>query len=348
MLGDHLHPARNPESAIYNELGEIYGRLKLYEPWTDGAKYLSEIAVLVDGWDNPEVNQSASRILSELKYGFDIVHVSLDFSKYKVLIMPDTVRVNSELAEKLKIYLDNGGKIISTGFSGLSPDDSGFALPEWDFEFLGKSTSDTSYFKLESQLDGLLDIEYSAYSSAIRMKHSKNGTSLASQVDSYFDKKGWNGQHYIFYTPPKAKTENSAIAINSKGTVAHVAFPLFSVYFESFGSVFKAIIKKLLGIFMPDNLIKADSLPVTSRVTLTGNEEYKLLHVKVTYPEIRGKFGIIESHNELRGGKMIYVKGEYSTVMRLPDQMPIDSKTENGYTVLTLPDITGYDMFLLK
>jgi hypothetical protein len=348
MLGDHLHPARNPEPDIYKELGEIYGRLKLYEPWTDGAKYLSEIAVLNENWDNPEINHSAARILAELKYGFDIVHVSLDFSKYKVLIMPDTVRVTSELAEKLKAYLDNGGKIISTGFSGLKPDDSGFALSEWDFEFLGKNDSDTSYFKLESQFDGLPDIEYSTYSSAIRMKASEKGTSLASEVDSYFNKKGWNGQHYIFYTPPKSQNGNSAIAINSEGTVAHVAFPLFSAYFESFGSVFKSIIKRLLTIFMPDNLIKAESLPATSRVTLTGKEEYKLLHVKVTYPEIRGKFGIVESHNELKGGKTISVRGEYSEVLRLPDKMKLDSKTENGYTDITLPDIIGYDMFLIK
>lgn len=194
----------------------------------------------------------------------------------------------------------------------------------------------------------MLDLEYSAYCSAISMKPSENGTSLASEVDSYFDKKGWNGQHYIFYTPPKSQNGNSVISINSKGTVAHVSFPLFSVYFESFGTVFKSIIKKLLNTFMPSNLIRAESLPVTSRVTLTGKEEYKLLHVKITYPEIRGNFGIIESHNELKEGKTISVKGEYSKVLRLPDETEITSKTENGYTYITLPHIVGYDMFLLK
>ena len=99
---------------------------------------------------------------------------------------------------------------------------------------------------------------------------------------------------------------------------------------------------------MPSNLIRAESLPVTSRVTLTGKEEYKLLHVKITYPEIRGNFGIIESHNELKEGKTISVKGEYSKVLRLPDETEIASKTENGYTYITLPHIVGYDMFLLK
>ena len=346
MLGDHLHPARNPDAGIYKELGEIYGRLKLYERWTDGAKYISEVGVLYNEISN--IHYSAARILAELKYDFDIVHTSLDFEKYKVIIMPDSIKVTPQLAEKLKKYLHNGGKIISTGFSGLLADESGFALPEWDFEYLGKNDSDTSYFKLETPINGLLDMEYSAYSPAIRMRTSENSTSLASEVDSYFNKTGWNGMHYVFYTPPKAENGNSAIAINSQGTVAHVSFSLFSAYFESFGAVFKAIIKKLLDMFMPDNLIKADSLPSTARVTLTGTEKYRLLHVKVTYPEIKGKFGIIESHNELRGGKEIAVKGEYSTVLRLPNEEPVPSRVENGYTVVTLPDIVGYDMFILK
>ncbi len=348
MLGDHLHPSRNPESDIYKELGEIYGKLKLYERWTDGAKYVSEIGVLFDGVFLSEIHNSVSRILSELKYGFDIIHVSLDFSKYSVLIMPDNIRVTPQLAEKLKEYLAKGGKIISTGFSGLLPDSSGFALSEWDFEYLGINNSDTSYFKLESQIDGLIDMEYSVYCPAIIMKQPENGVSLAADVGSYFDKKGWNGQHYVFYTPPKSKTGNSAIAINSAGSVAHVAFSLFSAYFESFSTVFKLIIKKLLNIFMPQNMIRADSLPPTARATLTQKNEYKLLHVKVTYPEIRGKFGIVESHTELLGGKTVAVKGEYKSVAKLPSEEPIQSKIKDGYTYITLPQIVGYDMFLLK
>ena len=98
----------------------------------------------------------------------------------------------------------------------------------------------------------------------------------------------------------------------------------------------------------PDNLIKAESLPTTARATLTGNDEYKLLHVKVTYPEFKGKMGIVAEHAELIGGKVVAVKGEYKEVSRLPECEPVKSEIKNGYTFITLPAIVGYDMFLLK
>jgi hypothetical protein len=99
---------------------------------------------------------------------------------------------------------------------------------------------------------------------------------------------------------------------------------------------------------MPDQLIKAPGMPSTSRVTLTGTDSYKLLHVKVTFPEPRGGFDIIEEHVVLPAGRKVYVRGEYKTAQRLPCETPVESVIENGYTVVTLPEITGYDMFLLQ
>ena len=81
---------------------------------------------------------------------------------------------------------------------------------------------------------------------------------------------------------------------------------------------------------------------------MTGNSEYTLLHVKVTYPEIRGKLGVVEEHNLLPEGRTLAVRGKYSSVKRLPDKTNIEFKFEDGYTYITLPEILGYDMFLLK
>ena len=63
---------------------------------------------------------------------------------------------------------------------------------------------------------------------------------------------------------------------------------------------------------------------------------------------MRGKLGVIEEHNVLPEGRTVAVKGEYSCVMRLPDKAPVKSDIKDGYTYLTLPEIVGYDMFLLK
>ena len=179
------------------------------------------------------------------------------------------------------------------------------------------------------------------------MKKKSGNISLAEHVLPYFNE-SYDGRDYNFYTPPTKADGHSVALINKKGNVAHISFPVFSAYLASFSEPHKALVQKILEILYPDNLIKAESLPTSARATLTGNEEYKLLHVKVSYPEFKGTMGIVAEHSELIGGRVVAVKGEYSAVQRLPECEKVESKIKDGYTYITLPSIVGYDMFLLK
>ena len=44
-------------------------------------------------------------MLGELKYTYNIVNEEMDFSSYKLLILPDQIRLNPRLSEKLAAYL---------------------------------------------------------------------------------------------------------------------------------------------------------------------------------------------------------------------------------------------------
>ena len=347
-LGDHLHPAENAISDVYRDLGEMYEKIEAYEKWTDNAKYIPEMAVLVDTMYLGTPYTSAARMLSELKYTFDFVRAERDFSGYKLLILPDTVTVTEELAGKLSDFLAKGGKIISTGFSGLTPDKSGFALPAWDFAFRGLDESNTTYFKLRYTAEGVADMPYSTYAAGIRMGEKEGNDCLAASVSSYFKKTGWDGLHYYFYTPPKEENGDATVLINKEGNVAQVSFPLFTAYFQSFATVFKSILDTLLSRMLDKRLLLARELPSTARTTLTGTEDYTLLHVKVSYPEIRGKFGIVEEHTVLPAGRRVGVLGEYKAAKLLPDGEALPLSVEDGYSFVTLPEITGYAMILLK
>ena len=359
MMGDHLHPARLPDRDIYRDLGEIYGRIKEYEEWTLDARYIPEIAIITSNKYIGQGGYGAAQMLSELKYNYDIVWHESDFSKYKLLIIPHGVNFTDKSAEALRAYLKSGGKVISCGSSLVDTDNGKFILPEWSFEFISKNEKDpkitqaicdaayTTYFKVLYPTS-MADICYSQYETAIRMKAGEKNTTLAEEYDSYFDGPGYDGRHFIYYTPPYKSTGNSVIAVNEEGNVAHISFPIFAAYRKSASPVYKDSIKYLLTSFYPDNLIKAQTMPITSRITLTGNSEYTLLHVKVTYPEIRGKLGVVEEHNLLPEGRTLAVRGKYSSVKRLPDKTNIEFKFEDGYTYITLPEILGYDMFLLK
>ncbi|MBR5140748.1 MAG: beta-galactosidase trimerization domain-containing protein, partial [Clostridia bacterium] len=323
------------------------------------ARYVPEIAILTSNKYIGAGGYGAAQMLSELKYTYDIVWHENDLSKYRLVIIPHGVVFTEKTKAALQSYLRSGGKIISAGSSGVDIDNGEFALPEWSFEFVSKIEKDpkitqaicdaayTTYFKVLYPTDKA-DMCYSQYETAISMRAGAGNTTLAEEYNSYFKGPGYDGRHFIYYTPPYESTGNSVIAVNSTQNVAHISFPIFSAYRRSASPIYKDAIKYLLDAFYPDHLIKSESLPVTARATLTGNDEYKLLHVKVTYPEIRGKLGVVEEHNVLPAGRIVAVKGEYSSVKRLPDEELMDFEIKDGYTHITLPQIVGYDMFLIE
>ena len=52
-------------------------------------------------------------MLMELGYQFDFIDSTLDFDKYRLLILPDVIPVDEELRDKLSTYLKKGGKLFS-------------------------------------------------------------------------------------------------------------------------------------------------------------------------------------------------------------------------------------------
>lgn len=348
MLGDHLHPAELAESEVYRELGEIYEEIMAYEKWTDFAKYDAEIAVLSDVRKLGPTHYGIGRLLSELKYTFNIVMTDGDFSAYKLVILPDHTHVDERLAAKLKDYLAKGGKVISTGTSGLTPDGTGFALPEWDFDYCGMDPMEISYFRMNVESREVAkNFRWDTYSHSMLMKAREGNTSLGEHITTYFHRE-FDGEHWFYYTPQKNETGYSIALVNGAENVAHIAFPLCEAYMENFLAAHRVLLGALIDRFLPDRLICADALPISARTTLTGTEDYKLFHVKVTYPELRGKMGLIDEHNVLPAGRVVAVKGEYTSVLLLPNETPVAAEVHDGYTYITLPEITGYAMFLLK
>jgi hypothetical protein len=74
-----------------------------------------------------DADEGALRMLLELQYQFQFVDHDADFTRYRVLILPDTVTLDPPLAEKVRAYLHAGGKLLVTGRSGLTPTSTAFA-----------------------------------------------------------------------------------------------------------------------------------------------------------------------------------------------------------------------------
>lgn len=140
-IGDHMHPYGEFEKGLFDMVKPLYEKVKATEPWTDDAKYVPEIGILYPSrahfyaeereWT---VNTGVVRMLGELKYQHDFITPNDDLSRFKLLILADDVPLDEKAAQKVKEYIQNGGKVLSTGNSALTPDGKSFALPEWDFE----------------------------------------------------------------------------------------------------------------------------------------------------------------------------------------------------------------------
>ena len=368
-VGDHMHPAENIVADIYKDVGEIYSRVMQYEKYTIPAEYKADIAVLTvsTGYLGNEY-AGLARMLGELQLGFNILHQDMDLAGYRLIILPEGMLVDDALKAKLQAHLDKGGKILSAGTGGLkgktgwvpiadrfcakdipAPEagEGGFALDAYGgIEYLGADGSNTSYFNFINLPEGSAEMPWSMYGESILMKAKDDADVRAEYVKPYFNHH-WDGKHYYFYAPPEKKTGHTAAAVC--GPVAHICFNIFTAYDDAAMREHKLLVKQRIDELLPDPLVKVVSgIPSTARVTLTGTDDYSLLHVKVTFPEPRGKFDIVEEHVTLKKGAVVKVRGEYERVCLLPAETPIESRIEDGYTVVTLPEITGYDMFLLK
>lgn len=342
-VGDHMHPARGLEKDIYAVIGEIYGKVKKYEQWTDEAKYKADIGIVVRrGGMGPE-QQGAARMLSELKYSFEIVNEDMDLSRFRLLILPDETTVNEKLLVKLRAHMQKGGSLLSTGFGGLTTDRRGFAPGLYDYiEYCGADSNNSSYFHTNEKICEA-DMDYDMYVQGMLMK-TDDAFSAASYVKAYFNRH-WDGFHGYFYTPPEKENGYTAAAL--RGNTAHICFKVFTAYNRTASVFHKKLVASLIGRLLPDPFISAPDMPSTSRVTLTGTDSYDLLHVKTTFPEPRGPFDIVEEHVVLPAGRRVSVRGEYENVCLLPERTPVLFEAKEGRTDITLPEITGYAMFLL-
>ena len=135
-IGDQLHPCGELNESTYRLIGQAYSLVEQKEPYCEGAKNLADIAVLsceavLGGGRHSAGTDSdvgASRILLEGKHLFDIIDEEADFSRYRVLILPDQVLLCDALAGRLRAYLENGGRMLLSGCSGLNMARNAFAL----------------------------------------------------------------------------------------------------------------------------------------------------------------------------------------------------------------------------
>src|SRR5205823_5660551 len=142
-VGDQLHPRGVLDPATYDLIGHVYRQVEAKEPWCSGAEALAEVALftpeaigVAEGRVDPAA-AGALRMLRERHYQVDVVDGENDWSRYRLVILPDKITLDEALSQKVSRYLAAGGSLLLSYESGLEPSKSRFVLDELGVEYAG-------------------------------------------------------------------------------------------------------------------------------------------------------------------------------------------------------------------
>ena len=352
-IGGHFHPRGDLETAVLNRIEKIYKDLQTKEEWYDNATPVTDIAIVypkgIHHLRNDAELRSAVRMLCELKQQLDVVTLFSDWSKYEVLIFPDSVLFTDEIAQRVKAHIDDGKYVISTGISGLNTEITGFALEkEWGIMYLGDGNYSPAYFTIGERFGKKLpDMPLSLYSSGIDVQPLTGAKAEAYLVKPY-QNIAWDGIYAITYNPPQEVTDKPVLTINDK--VAHFTHRIFTGYFEKASVELRRLLSNVLNEFHPEPVLKTENLPTFSRVFVTEQPGRRMVHLLSYLPEMRGKTPMIEDGIELHNIKIMLLdeKNDVKKVYVAPEKIGLSFNNSDGYTEVTLSVSKGYSLIVFE
>lgn len=291
LVGDQLHPSGAVNPDTYARIAPAYARVKALEPWLKGARQLSDVGILAvehfappGGRRNAQSDDGAAQMLLEMQIPFDILDRGSDFDAYPLLILPDDIPVDDMLAARLKSYLDNGGRLIASGRSGLGPAGE-FSLPLGIEDRGGETVFDPTYLRAEGLDPRLPETALVVYAPA-RQVALKGGQALGQVMRPYANR-SWRAfcSHQHFPDDPTAEPLGPGIVVT--GNTGYIAWPIFSTYKRIGQPLYKYAVAGLIERLLPRRRLVTD-LPSGGRATVTRQEGRTILHMLYGGPQVRG------------------------------------------------------------
>ncbi|OHB58779.1 MAG: hypothetical protein A2Y12_00050 [Planctomycetes bacterium GWF2_42_9] len=365
-IGDQLHPSCEMDNSTYKMIGSAYEQVLAKEPWCNNVENIADVGLLSSaavnavrqgGMYDDSADTGAARILLEGHFLFDVIDTQMDFSKYKVLVLPDNISINDILKSKLDKYLSKGGKIFLTGTSGISTDGKTFMF-DIGAEYHGQSQYLPDYVLPNKELrPSFVDSPLVMYMSSQRIK-TTNGVSLGKIYDPYFNR---NCEHFCSHQHAPAKPEPSGFDCGvHKDNIIYLAHPVFSIY-RSLGAVaYKEYIINALNSLLDKPTVHVN-LPSTGRVTLTKQKEHNryILHLLYANTISRGGSSTtsagrspIEVIDELTSldnvNVSLRIPAKVEHVRCIPIVKNLDFNCKDNILELTLPKLQCHEMIEIK
>lgn len=355
-IGDQLHPGGKMDMATYKLIGSAYSELEEKEEWLDNVTAVSDVGLFsIEAYNDTfgtgqstisnEIDSGVCRMLLEGKYLFDVLDFESDFNKYKVVILPDAVKITARLKAKLDAFVKNGGKILATGESGLCSDKDEFAY-DFGVKYIGKNPYKPDYFRPDFEIDGLFESSYIMYTDGERVVLA-NGKELGKREDPYFNR---DVEHFCSHqhTPSSGNYGGPGMSQGKDGI--YVAWKVFEDYATLGSLISKRIVTHALDVLLGENKTLKTNLGAQGIVTLMEQDGRYINHLLYAVPVRRGKdteiiediYPVCNTEVELKLDKKI--KKAYLAPQK--KEIPFDLK--NGKIKFKVDEFECHQMVVLE
>jgi hypothetical protein len=291
-IGDQLHPNGELDPTTYRSIAAAYREVEAKEPWCQDTRPVSDIGVLSSEAENHSDRQNApdegvTRTLLEGHFLFELVDREMDFSRFKLLILPDDVRIDPALKALLDAYMAQGGKMLLTGESGLWNDRAEFAF-DLGVDYSGPSEFAPDFALPQPEFRAeFVSTPVVMYLRSQRIR-ATSGDSLGQIYDPYFNR---TFRHFCSHQHTPFRTEASGFDCGVRhGEITYLAHPVFSLYRTYGAVVHREYITKVISSLLGAQPTLQINLPSTARVALNhqATAHRKVLHLLFANTVARG------------------------------------------------------------
>ena len=354
-IGDQLHPRGELNKAAYKRIGRVYKSVAEKEPWCTEAKPVAQIGVVsVAAQDHVSADsihpsdEGAMRMLLETHHQFDILDLEADFSRYELIILPDSILISPPLQEKIDTFLKKGGKLILSSESGLNQEEDAFVLPQIGLRYRGKDEYCPNYFRVkEAVANGIPDMPHIMYEGSARVEPEEGTEVLATVMHPYFNR---TYKHFSSHSHAPVEKETGLPAVTRKGEVIYISSPIFRAYKLHGYIVYRQLVENLVELLLPKKLVKAEA-PSTCRVTMMEQENRRIVHLLHYIPERRvDRLDIVEDVIPLCNLKVSVYVGNRAPgkVYLAPERQPVEFSQEGEYINCLIPCLQGHCMLVIE
>ncbi|PZE22329.1 alpha-amylase family protein [Paenibacillus xerothermodurans] len=370
-IGDQLDPSGKISAPVYDLIGAVYSQVEQKEPWCAGARAVTDIGLFTpEEFSEKELRMppaavGAARMLQESAHQFDIIDSKTDFSRYKVLILPDNIPVSAGFAQKLDEFAAAGGAVIASFESGLNADTNELGWSQLGIDLKPDPTRDedgnlvrgvryfrndyTDYILPQGTIgEGLPDTEHAMHMKGVEVQARSGTEVLAMTVRSHFDR---SYRHFCSHrqSPSSGKPDYAGIVKN--GNVIYFAHPIFSQYHQNAPRWCKQLFLNALRMVLPEQVL-THSGPSTMLATVNEQSAYQrwVVHLLHYIPERRSAdIDIIEDVIPVHGIKVrVRTDNEVVSVSCVPEQQPLPFTYADGHVEFELPKLNGHQMISIQ